>query len=105
MGDSAMSEDGVTSHDMSDKGSVSDPKRSGKFKRLARLTLEDPFTGLVNQLLLHDRLGQALMRSKRSGDRVAVFYIDLNHFQDINEEHGFEAGNAVLSVVVQRLKA
>jgi diguanylate cyclase len=94
-----MTEDGAT------PGQGKDTKRSANFKQLARLTLEDPFTGLVNQLLLHDRLGQALMRSKRSGDRVAVFYIDLNYFQDINDEHGFEAANAVLSVVVQRLKA
>jgi diguanylate cyclase len=80
-------------------------KRTGRFKLLARLTLEDPQTGLVNQLLLHDRLAQALTRSKRHGDRVAVFYIDLNSFQGINEKFGFEAGNAVLCVVAQRLTA
>jgi len=75
------------------------------FKRLSELTLEDPLTGLVNQLLLHDRLSQALMRSKRRGDRVAVFYINLNDFSSINEAHGFEVGNAVLCVVARRLSA
>jgi diguanylate cyclase (GGDEF)-like protein len=80
-------------------------KRTGRFKLLARLTLEDPQTGLVNQLLLHDRLAQALTRSKRHGDRVAVFYIDLNYFQGVNEKFGFEAGNAVLCVVARRLTA
>jgi diguanylate cyclase (GGDEF)-like protein len=80
-------------------------QRSGRFKKLARLTLEDPQTGLVNQLLLHDRLTQALTRSKRHGDRVAVFYIDLRSFPGINEQYGFEAGNAVLCVVAQRLTA
>jgi diguanylate cyclase len=86
-------------------GSAGGGKRTGRFKLLARLTLEDPQTGLVNQLLLHDRLAQALTRSKRHGDRVAVFYIDLNYFQGVNEEYGFEAGNAVLCVVARRLAA
>ncbi|MGP0029827.1 MAG: GGDEF domain-containing protein [Acidimicrobiales bacterium] len=79
--------------------------QAGNFKLLARLTLEDPLTGLVNQLLLHDRLAQALTRSVRRGDRVAVFYIDLNYFGDINDQHGFEAGNSVLREVARRLKA
>lgn len=84
---------------------AADAKRAPNFKLLARLTLEDPLTGLVNQLLLHDRLAQALTRSKRRGDRVAVFFIDLNNFQAINEEHGFEVGNAVIREVARRLGA
>jgi diguanylate cyclase (GGDEF)-like protein len=100
-----MTDGGAPFPDGVDPDVGNDAKPSGKFKLLARLTLEDPFTGLVNQLLLHDRLGQALMRSKRSGDRVAVFYIEMNYFHDFDEQLGIEAGNAVLSVVVRRLKA
>jgi diguanylate cyclase len=97
--------DAVTPSDNGQREPVRDAKRSVNFKSLARLTLEDPLTGLVNQLLLHDRLGQALMRSKRRGDRVAVFFIDLNGFQAVNDEHGFEVGNAVLLEVARRLGA
>jgi diguanylate cyclase (GGDEF)-like protein len=101
----AVTGNGTTPTAADGEDSVNAGKRTGRFKLLARLTLEDPQTGLVNQLLLHDRLAQALTRSKRHGDRVAVFYIDLNYFQGVNEKYGFEAGNAVLCVVAQRLSA
>jgi diguanylate cyclase (GGDEF)-like protein len=100
-----VSDNGVTPPDGGLRAAAGDGRRTGRFKLLTRLTLEDPQTGLVNQLLLHDRLAQALTRSKRRGDRVAVFYIDLDEFQGVNERHGFEAGNAVVRVVAQRLAA
>jgi diguanylate cyclase (GGDEF)-like protein len=105
VGFAAVTGNGTTPTAADGQDSVNGGKRTGRFKLLARLTLEDPQTGLVNQLLLHDRLAQALTRSKRHGDRVAVFYIDLNYFQGVNEKYGFEAGNAVLCVVAQRLAA
>src|ERR1039457_4352860 len=100
-----MSDNGVTPPDGGLRAAAGDGRRTGRFKLLTRLTLEDPQTGLVNQLLLHDRLAQALARSKRRGDRVAVFYIDLDQFQGVNEQHGFDAGNAVVRVAAQRLSA
>jgi diguanylate cyclase (GGDEF)-like protein len=95
----------VTPNDDGQRSPAGAAKRAVNFKSLARLTLEDPLTGLVNQLLLHDRLGQALTRSRRRGDRVAVFFIDLDGFGAVNEAHGFEVGNAVLCEVARRLGA
>jgi diguanylate cyclase (GGDEF)-like protein len=100
-----MSGNGVIPPDGGLRAPASNGKRTGRFKLLTRLTLEDPQTGLANQLLLHDRLAQALARSKRRGDRVAVFYIDLDQFERVNEQYGFEAGNAVVRLAAQRLSA
>jgi diguanylate cyclase (GGDEF)-like protein len=84
---------------------VADDTPEADFTFLSRLTHEDPATGLVNRLLLHDRLSQALLRCRRSGHRVAVVHIDAHSFEAINEEHGFDAAAAVLGAVVGRLKA
>ena len=68
------------------------------------LALHDPLTGLANRLLLDDRLRQALARYPRHAFRTAVAFLDLDHFKQINDRHGHQAGDQVLVAVAQRLQ-
>jgi diguanylate cyclase (GGDEF)-like protein/PAS domain S-box-containing protein len=64
----------------------------------------DALTGLPNRLLLFDRLAEALRAAHCRGDRVAVLFIDLDHFKPINDTHGHAVGDTVLQAVARRLK-
>ncbi len=70
---------------------------------LARRALTDPVTGLANRHRVMDHLTLALRQQARVGGVVGVLYIDLDHFKDINDDHGHETGDRVLREVAQRL--
>ena len=72
-------------------------------KALAYQVLHDPVTGLANRAALMDRLSQALARLERQPGRLAVLYVDLDHFKKINDSFGHEAGDQVLAEVGRRL--
>lgn len=70
---------------------------------LEKAVQHDVLTGLPNRRLLHDRLGQAIMHCSRSGSVLAVCYLDLDGFKQINDTMGHDAGDAVLRCVSARL--
>jgi diguanylate cyclase (GGDEF)-like protein len=73
--------------------------------QLAHLALHDPLTGLPNRALFLDRVGVALDRARRTGARVAVLFLDVDHFKDVNDAHGHAAGDQVLAELAGRLRA
>ncbi|WP_204354985.1 sensor domain-containing diguanylate cyclase [Bradymonas sediminis] len=63
----------------------------------------DPLTDLPNRNLFHDRLTVAVNRAKRDNEHLALLYLDLNDFKQINDTLGHEAGDQVLREVAKRL--
>jgi diguanylate cyclase (GGDEF)-like protein len=67
------------------------------------LSSHDILTGLPNRRLFHARLQQALRVAARDGTTVALFYLDLDHFKQINDVFGHSTGDATLSKIAERL--
>ncbi|HEX7802370.1 MAG TPA: diguanylate cyclase [Pseudoxanthomonas sp.] len=65
----------------------------------------DSLTGLANRRQFDERLAHALGRSRRQGLAVALMYMDIDHFKQVNDGHGHAAGDEVLRVFGQRLSA
>ncbi len=64
----------------------------------------DALTGLANRNLLKDRLEQAIVKSRRHGDEIAVLFVDLDDFKLINDTLGHNVGDTLLKAIADRLK-
>ncbi len=74
-------------------------------QRLEFQAFHDPLTHLPNRTLFMDRFEQALVRSERQGGKVAVMFVDLDDFKEVNDSLGHETGDRVLVAVAKRLQA
>ena len=63
----------------------------------------DQLTKLPNRYLLEDRLQQAINNAKRYNKKVAIAFLDLDHFKSVNDSLGHEAGDHLLCTVAERL--
>ena len=74
-------------------------------KMLESLALNDPLTGLANRRLLADRMSMALVHARRNKSAMAVVYLDLDGFKQINDTLGHGTGDILLKMVAERLVA
>ena len=74
-------------------------------RKLNRLALHDPLTGLPNRTLLLDRIGLALAALRHGSDLVGVIFCDLDRFKRINDSLGHAAGDRLLRQIAGRLRA
>jgi diguanylate cyclase (GGDEF)-like protein/PAS domain S-box-containing protein len=73
-------------------------------ERLEKLVNFDALTGLPNRLLLSDRLKQAMAHAKRNKKTLAVAYLDLDGFKEVNDRYGHDTGDDLLIAIAQRIQ-
>jgi len=72
-------------------------------KKLSQIALYDDLTGLANRRRFYEDLQQASLRSKRDHGLLAVMFIDLNKFKQVNDQFGHQVGDQLLGEVATRL--
>ncbi len=72
---------------------------------LTRLASTDPLTGLFNRTYLNDILKREYSRFQRHGHQFGVILIDIDHFKQVNDTHGHDVGDKVLTHIAQQFKS
>jgi diguanylate cyclase (GGDEF)-like protein len=72
-------------------------------EKVSHLAWHDALTGLPNRRLFEDRVEQELVRSRRVGEPVCMFFVDLDHFKIVNDTFGHGAGDDLIQQVAERL--
>ena len=73
-------------------------------QQLERMAHYDALTDIPNRVLLADRLHQAIAHARRNENELALVYLDLDGFKEINDTHGHETGDQLLVAIAHRLR-
>jgi two-component system, cell cycle response regulator len=73
-------------------------------RRLEALIREDPLTGLSNRRFILTQLSGMVSGARRHGRPLSIAIVDLDHFKAINDEHGHQAGDEVLTAAVRAMR-
>jgi two-component system cell cycle response regulator len=74
------------------------------YKEIKMLSLIDPLTGVYNRGYLNDHISQEIMRSLRYGHPLHIALCDIDHFKNVNDRHGHQAGDEVLRSFADLMK-
>ena len=80
-------------------------EREKSKSHIHQLAFYDTLTGLPNRALLRARTERALTDAQRSGRPVAVLFVDLDRFKQVNDTHGHLVGDRLLTALAQRLRS
>jgi diguanylate cyclase (GGDEF)-like protein len=87
---------GVADHLREQRRALTDAERRAQI---------DPLTGVLNRRSLIERLDAACLRARARGLPIALLFIDLDHFKQVNDTHGHLAGDACLKAIIQPIQA
>ena len=73
-------------------------------EKIRQLAYYDSLTGLANRSLFYDRLEQAIIQAKRHQTKLALLFIDLDRFKEVNDTLGHDAGDQLLKTVAERIR-
>ncbi|HZV62253.1 MAG TPA: diguanylate cyclase [Methylophilaceae bacterium] len=73
-------------------------------QNLERMAYHDPLTGLPNRTLFFDSVNQALARTRRKNELLAICYLDLDDFKPVNDSMGHKAGDQLLIQMSERIR-
>ncbi|GJL57693.1 MAG: hypothetical protein NPIRA03_05500 [Nitrospirales bacterium] len=79
-------------------------ERQRATQRITQLAHYDHLTGLANRGLFYERLNCAVARCHRNDTAIALMFLDLDHFKDINDTLGHDCGDSLLKTVAVRIK-
>nr|MBH9372148.1 diguanylate cyclase [Pseudomonas aeruginosa] len=74
-------------------------------QQLLEMAYRDPLTGLGNRKAFDEPLGQALLRAGSGGSELALLYLDLDRFKEVNDRFGHDIGDALLRTVAERVRS
>jgi diguanylate cyclase (GGDEF)-like protein/PAS domain S-box-containing protein len=94
---------GIITHYQGVMLDVTDRKQAEK--QVQRLAFYDELTHLPNRALFLNRLSQSMAQSDRDGRKIALMYLDLDHFKEINDTFGHAVGDMVLQATAERLNS
>lgn len=74
-------------------------------ERIQQLAFYDALTGLANRTLFYEKLEEAISQAKNNATKVALLFIDLDHFKEVNDTLGHDAGDELLKTVAHRISS
>ncbi|MDT8310394.1 MAG: CHASE domain-containing protein [Methylophaga sp.] len=78
--------------------------RKHELERIVTLAFHDTLTGLPNRRLFDERINHALLSARRNQHKMALMFIDVDHFKQINDSYGHDVGDAVIKTVGDKMQ-
>lgn len=93
----------LVGHDISHRKIVEEQQRANH-RKLLHIAQHDPLTRLPNRLYLRSRFPRVIAKAATAGHSIALIYLDIDHFKNINDSRGHAHGDRLLQIVAQRLR-